>query len=398
MVDCISLYYGLIRKTKFGMKKVLFVLPDLRVGGTSTSFNVLYNNIFSDYDITVLPISNYNDVEINFADKVICGSRLLSLFYANSKALNGLERWMCLLAKLIGKSLISLGVDFEELIFKCQRKKLIQYDVVVAYQEGYVTRFCSKIKAMNKIAWIHCNYDSYLPPNEDESAVYNNFQHIVCVSEFTSNVFKHRYPLLSSKVVGVYNLMDIERIVSLSKENVSDIKRVENRFYIISVGRITPVKRFEEIPQIACGLRKRNLNFCWYIVGPDDDPPTTHKLLDAIKGYQVEDCVKWLGGKANPYPYFKKANLYVCLSESEACPMVFIEANILGVPVVTTDFGSSYEFIKQNENGLITKRESLVDSIYSVYQNLHEWKDKTLIDNPKNYNKLIVDKLHLLFS
>lgn len=380
------------------MKKMLFVLPDLRVGGTCTSFNVLYNNIYSDYDISVLPISNYNDVKIDFADNVICGSGLLSLFYANSKALNGLNRWMSLLIKLIGRLLMFVGVDVEELLFNYQRNRLLSYDVVVAYQEGYVTRFCSKIKSTKKIAWIHCNYDSYLPQNKDESAIYNNFQYIVCVSEFTSNVFRHRYPLLSSKVVSVYNLMDIERIISLSKVNVSDIIKVENRYNIISVGRITPVKRFDEIPQIAWTLRKRNMNFCWYIVGPDDDPPTTHKLLEAIEDYQIEDCVKWLGGKVNPYPYFKKADLYVCLSESEACPMVFMEANILGVPVVTTNFGSSYEFIKQNENGLISRRECIVDSIYSVYQNKLEWENKTLIDNPENYNKLINDKLHLLFT
>lgn len=379
------------------MIKILFVLPDLRVGGTCTSFNVLYKNILSEYDISVLPISQYNDVEIGFADKIIRSNRLISHYYANSKLLKGPNKWLCILIKLVGRLLFSVGFDFEELLFRCQRRKIIGYDIIVAYQEGYVTNFCSKLEAKKKIAWVHCDYNSYLPKSMDESSIYSRFHKIVCVSEFTSSVFKTRYPLLSSRVICIYNLFDFSRVVRLSKENDDDILRVKGQFNIISVGRIAAVKCFEEIPCIANELRNKNVDFSWFIIGPDCDPPTTQALLDEIKKYHVEDCVKWLGGKSNPYPLFKQADLCVCLSKSEACPMIFMEANILGVPVVSTDFGSSYEFIKQNSNGLISSRKEIGKNIYSIYINLLEWKKKALLEDPECYNKTIINKIHHLF-
>ena len=47
--------------------------------------------------------------------------------------------------------------------------------------------------------------------------------------------------------------------------------------------------------------------------------------------------------------------------------MIFNEAKILRVPIVSTDFGSSYEFINDGETGIITPLEGLPDAIIRMY-------------------------------
>ena len=80
----------------------------------------------------------------------------------------------------------------------------------------------------------------------------------------------------------------------------------------------------------------------------------------------MKDCVVYLGGKSNPYPYFKMADLLVCVSESEACPMIFNEAKLLNLPIVSTDFPSAFEFIDRDKDGRITQIEAMADTIADI--------------------------------
>ena len=121
------------------------------------------------------------------------------------------------------------------------------------------------------------------------------------------------------------------------------------------------------IPEIATQLKKAGLVFRWYILGSADIPNELKKLTDAIRQNSVEDEVVFLGSKSNPYPYLKAVDLMVTISKSEACPMIFNEAKILHVPIVSTDFGSAFEFMNDGETGFITPLEGLPDAILRLF-------------------------------
>ena len=106
-----------------------------------------------------------------------------------------------------------------------------------------------------------------------------------------------------------------------------------------------------------------------------------------------------LGNKQNPYPYIKESDIFVCLSESEACPMVFCEAFTLGTPVITTNFGSSFEFLQSGYNGYVCE----IDDVYKILIDITKNVDKvdSLKDNLKSYksyNDEIRKKLLELFN
>jgi glycosyltransferase involved in cell wall biosynthesis len=141
-----------------------------------------------------------------------------------------------------------------------------------------------------------------------------------------------------------------------------------NGFRIVSIGRIDPVKRFSLIPEIVNNLKKRKLNFRWFIIG-EGKGKEKELLIDNIFKYSVQNELLLLGEKNNPYPYIKQSDLLVSTSKSEACPNVINEAKILGTPIVAADFGSVYEFIEDNVNGLISPIETIADKIEQMITN-----------------------------
>ena len=64
-------------------------------------------------------------------------------------------------------------------------------------------------------------------------------------------------------------------------------------------------------------------------------------IHDKIKESGMEDEVIILGKKANPYPYIKKCDIYIQPSRYEGKAVTVLEAQMLGKPVVITDFPSS---------------------------------------------------------
>ena len=104
----------------------------------------------------------------------------------------------------------------------------------------------------------------------------------------------------------------------------------------------------------------------------------TDKIKTAIESNGVMDKVIMLGARTNPFPYLKRANLLVSTSESEACPMIFNEAKILGTPIVSANFGSAHEFIKQGVDGYI----SSIEEMHNTISKLIEDKDEYSILNP----------------
>ena len=289
------------------------------------------------------------------------------------------------------------GVDFKLLLGRRIVRRLeseTNYDYIVAFMEGFATQFGSLFHSSNKVAWVHCNYNMYLPFGETEEEIYRQYSRIVCVSKYTADLFCERYPSLKERTTAIYNLVDVPPLLSLSTEPIDD-KRFSNKlFTILSVGRFHNVKRFREIPFIASQLKERGDCFCWYILGPNTDKEEMLSYEANLKKYNVSDCVRWLGAKANPYPYFKAANLFVCISESEACPIVFNEAKVFGLPIVTTDFPSSYEFIHKDE-GRIVCLSDIPKAISSYIDN--PYKRDSLIGDPES-NYELIEQLHQLFN
>ena len=377
-------------------KRVLFILPSIWAGGTHSSLS----SIMSHYNpqlwkVSVFAITGYGERESPYKQFLLPRNKTLAALFSHPSEQGG-RSFYTRAVKILNKILSICGYDFKEHVLRRCVSHLEKkgYDTVVGFMEGTSTRMASLFHCQRRVAWIHCNYDMYLPAGKSEESIYKAFDKIVCVSQYTASVFKQRYPALASKTEFVYNMMDTDRILSMSEAPPDDIRFQKKGMTLLSVGRVTKVKRFPEIPSIAKYLKQRGVSFMWYLVGPCFDESEAAKIRHNIDSLDVGDCFVWLGGKDNPYPYFKHSDIYVCVSESEACPMVFNEARLFGLPIVSTDFPSAIEFVDSGTDGVVVSLDSLPEALYSLisspdnYRNMKEHSIARSIDNDSIMNEI----------
>lgn len=380
-------------------KRILFVIPSFEIGGTTVSVkNLILLLDKCKYEVEVLPMADTGKLRYLYDDiKQIPTSFLLRTLTVESwrnqksvlgKFIGGLIRFMahigwikCLLLKLSAR----LVVDHH------------RYDTLVACQEGICTHFVSQIKGKNKVAWVRCDYSRYVKEiGRDESEIYNSFKNIVCVSDLTRQKFCQVYPHFADKCIAINNPQSAEFIELQSKINDEDPCFIKDSvFTILSIGRYDPIKRFDRIPEIASTLISKGLKFRWYIIGGGSSNVEL-AVREAIKKECVEDVVIQLGIKTNPHYYIKNVNLLVSLSLSEACPRVINEAKILGTPVVCANFDTAFEYILNNENGLIGSIDEIGSLISQVMQdsNMYQY----FIDNIATFSFDNDDLLKKLYA
>lgn len=353
------------------MTKLLFIIPAFKHGGTNKSLINILSFIKDDFDITVLALSHLGPYKglLEGNVKVIEKNPFLSLLYDNFGVLDykndSIKNIIIKILKKIYRRLFKL------IIREKGREKIIErvinniekmnFDKIVAMQEGAATCFASKIKGY-KVAWVRSDYNEYYKIiNIDESHVYDKFKIIICVSDYTKNTFINKYPQFKSKSYGIHNMIDYNNILKMSNNQIKEhVFLDKDIFNILSIGRLSKVKQFDLIPQITKKLLNKGLNIRWYIIGDGEEKSKIYKL---IKKYDVKNQVLLLGEINNPYPYIKYSNLVAVTSLSEACPNVLNESKILHTPVIAINFGSAKEFINNGVNGIITDEKNIVDDI-----------------------------------
>ena len=344
------------------MKKILFVIPSSQIGGVTTSLCSIIDYFKnSDYYIRIFATTHQQGCEISYKNLLLPEDELLSSYWCVYSRETPRRKLKFLGMKILKQLTLRFGWSLEDWLFIRAIKRIeskYQFDTIVAFSEGDTTKFVSYSTYPNKIAWIHSNYVVSFPDSTfNESSIFNKFNTIVNVSKYTNSCFINRYPSLENKCTAIYNLLDTDRINRLSKEKIIDnrFNNLKEDFVVLSVGRVCKVKQYSKIPEIVSKIKVNHPNIKWYIIGPlDSDPIEVSLLKESIEKENVQNNVILLGGKKNPYPYFIQAHLLVSTSLSEACPMIFNEAKILKLPVVSSDFGSAYEFINDGVDGVIT--------------------------------------------
>ena len=360
------------------MYRLLFLLPSFQLGGTNSAFNNLLSVI--DKNHFSIDVYAFDDKGPNRATV----ANYVNILGGSEKTPSGINyrSRMKDIVHSLKKIIMKLHIDISPIVFRhvAKRLSLKNYDCVIAFQEGQVTRFLTFFHDVYKIAWIHCDYKEYIASNhvKPEKDLYSKIDKIVCVSRYTQKSFLEVLPDFKSKTEYLYNALDVDAIIRKSKEGIDPAPLIaRDCFKIVSIGRFSPVKRFDLIPKIAAQLKENGLLFTWVVIG---DGPIEYKSIIAksIKEYSVEDCVVCVGAKSNPYPLIAVADVLAITSLSEACPMVLSEAKVLGVPVLSTDYGSSREFIEDGEDGIICQIEEMPEALMRLM------KDRSLYESIKN--------------
>lgn len=364
------------------MRKILFAIGSLQIGGAETVLVDVINNIYNEFDITVLLIEKRGELIDNLNRNV----KIKYLTLSDNECSNFfMKKYNKIKRSLIYRYLCKNKKYIKRIYHKVLKE---DYDVEVAFLAGAPSNIIknSPNTKSKKIGWIHTTV------TKDDTNTYKNYlsltegyDKIVAVSQASLDIFKNTFPNTSEKLLLIHNFVDTNKIISKSEEK-AEIAFLESKKNIVSVGRVSEEKGYDRILKIAKAFENK-VNF--YIIGKGD---LKEKFEQQIIDNEIKNII-FLGIKKNPYPYIKKADAFLLSSRQEAYPTVVIEAMILNSTIIATKVTGVEEILKDytnkilidnNDNSLENGIEKWLESNSKKQKRNNKFKNNNL----ENLNKI----------
>lgn len=153
---------------------------------------------------------------------------------------------------------------------------------------------------------------------------------------------------------GIKNIKaKIIAIPNPSPYSVSFYQSQKKEKIVLAVGRLTKVKGFDLLLEAWSLVCKVNKNWCLYIVGGGEEE---NSLKELAKVLNITNRVNFIGPSAEVDRYYKESSFYCLSSRNEGFPMVLLEAQSFGLPIVSFDCDTGpNEIIEHNKNGLLVE-------------------------------------------
>lgn len=182
---------------------------------------------------------------------------------------------------------------------------------------------------------------------------------IVTLTERDKSFWDEKFGLASTnKVIAIANPSPFplqDNVPSLEYKN------------ILCVGRLTYQKGFDLLIPAWAKIADTLVGWKITIVGTGEDEEMLKRM--AID-YKVDQSIDFVGQQKNMDQFYRKASFFCMSSRFEGLPMVLLEAQSYGLPIVAFDCDTGpAEVIENNKNGFLTKKEDiklLTESIVSL--------------------------------
>ena len=357
-------------------RNILFVVDEKRMGGVSVLFETIISLMdISNYNIDLLVLHNNGEMFKNLPSSIniIYGSSYFEAIDYTMKEIIKKKSIKLLLKKI--KVVLDMKTGHIENVIKKERKKILtkKYDVEIAFKDGFTALFTAFGDSKRKIHWLHYEYKKTNPNGKYDKLfkrILPTFDKIVAVSDNVKKCFNDIYHL-DDKVIVIYNVVNGERIIELSKEE-SNVLLDSNELNLVSVGRLHEMKGYDRLIDTIYKLKSDGIfdNVKLRIYG---DGPLFETLNQKISDLKLTNDIFLMGSVMNPYKYIKNSDLFILSSIYEPFGLVIVESLTLGVPVLATLNSATDKLISNDYNGLIV--ENSLDGLYSGLKKIIENKE-----------------------
>lgn len=361
--------------------KFLIQIPQLIFGGAEKVLVSFANELVAhEHDVTILETYEKGLLKPQFDRRVkfdaICSKAYTEKYYASLSDIRG-EKNVVRKVQKCGKQIFSKIVGYRRFAERlaARRYKSAQFDVAINYLEIESPLFLLRhIRAKKYIQWYHTDVGNLDYPEETDAMIplFSKMDAIICVAETAKQSFAARYPQLSEKVHVLYNFFDADAIRRAADEPFA---YAGSGPVLLSVGRMTPQKKYLRFLDVLARLRDEGFFFQWHILG---DGFQKAEIEAKIRMLHLDDCVFLDGLTDNPYKYMKNCDLFILPSGWEGFPTVTVEAKTVGCPVLATDVSGIREQLTHGKTGWIVANDET-----AIYEGL-----KYLLSNPKICEKL----------
>jgi glycosyltransferase involved in cell wall biosynthesis len=349
-------------------KKILIASFDMAIGGVERSLIGLLGQInYKKYDVDLLLYKHEGELfsllprEPNLLQEI----REYATFRKSTKALLkqghikiGLSR---LLAKYIG-TLHGKCINSEEpgyLVIQYGWRMTLpflpalkgEYDAAISFLWPHYF-VGNKVRAKKKIGWIHTDYSNISINKELDDQMWNKMDSIVAVSESCKDSFLDKFPSHHRKTTVIENMISPAFIREHAQQDVStEMPVTPGRTKLLTVGRVSYAKGLDDAARACRKLLDKGYDIEWYVVGYGDQE---FKIREIAINLNIQDRFIQLGKKTNPYPYINACDIYVQPSRYEGKAVTVREAQIMGKPVLITNFATAKSQVRDGIDGLIT--------------------------------------------
>ncbi|MGN0251613.1 MAG: glycosyltransferase [Oliverpabstia sp.] len=365
-------------------RKVLILMPSMFIGGAERSLLGLMEAFdYKKYEVNLFLYRHEGEFlslipkEVN----ILPAMKQYAIFDVPIKTLFSVDKLRYGLRRLFSKIAIKVHCVFSgepqgvwmkmQYISKYLQKLLPdipgEYDVGISFL-GVPDVLVNKVHAKIKLAWNHTDYTILGPNKKYDRQVYEKIDYIVSVSEQCMKQFLKVYPELQSRAVVIENVLSTQMLWKQSMEPISDMEARKGEIRLLSIGRYSEAKNFDNVPHICKIIRDSGLNVKWFIIGYGAEEAL---IRQKIAETGMEQYVLLLGRKNNPYPYIKKCDLYVQPSRYEGKSVTVREAQTLCKPVVITRFATATSQLEDGVDGIIVpiENEACAEGITNVLRN-----------------------------
>lgn len=307
------------------------------------------------------------------AENVVC--QIISML----KNKSDFEMIYCSPDGQIRESLKERDIQFEpikELSVK-EVKRIINKcnpDIIHAHDRSACVTAAIASKNTPVIAHIHVNNNSGMTSffkNVVLTWFARKYRHIFWVSDSAYDEFQFK-SIVSRKSSVLYNVIDMK---SLSEKADSDA--AEYDYNIVYVGRLSYQKNPERLIKILYSVIQKKPDMKVAIVGNGE---YEQFVVDYIRNNSLDKNINYLGYSNNPLKIIRSSKVLVMTSRFEGTPMVALEAQCLGVPIVSTPVDGMKKVVHNGENGYLTDSDDeIVDHLIEIVAD--ENKQKMLSEN-----------------
>ena len=268
------------------MKKILFMINSMGVGGAEKSLSSLLNLFdYQRYDVYLQMINRGGTFEKLLPPQVkilpsipyfqFCGLPLVKQLTAGN--IRFLKARLAVSEQLRKNDRAGKPLHATQVLWNGARNAFDPlpgaYDVAIAWGQGTPTHFVAeKVNAAKKIAWVNADYEGVGFNRGFDREIYGRYDYISCVSGQLSEKFREVFPEYAEKVVTVYDI-NSEKLIKSMAEEPADLPSLHGTV-ITTVGRLVTQKGYDIAIEAARILK--------------EFPQKIKSLEQRIEGYQTD--------------------------------------------------------------------------------------------------------------
>lgn len=278
-----------------------------------------------------------------------------------------------------------------------ERIKSYSYDFVLSNLPA-VDRVVAKVNHFNKYYCIHNSfYSSYVQRRSFFRFFLKKFRlkcfysnkNLIFVSQGATEEMIDIIGARPKRHAVIHNPFPVEKIRQLSLGDHDAI----NFSYFLHVGRFNDQKRHDRLFSI---FKRANVDSKLVLLG-DGTEEQTKRVYDLINNYGLDEKVKLLGFRENPYPFIKNAKALLLTSDYEGLPTVIIESLICGTPVLSVNCPSGPEEIMGSQFPEYLFSASDEDGFASMICELDKSSRRIEFKNANRFDEELIARKYLDF-